>query len=141
VHPQSIEDVIRPFKTQTEPSFVMSTLAYQITDPREIHDPKDVKVTFSAQGLALYFSRAAIPFGRDAWHHPVYKHLGVYAYRKQFVDHFHELPLGHLEEVEKLEQLRVLEQGLGIQMVVTAYDSLEVDLPEDIARVEQILLR
>jgi 3-deoxy-manno-octulosonate cytidylyltransferase (CMP-KDO synthetase) len=139
VHPQSIEDVIRPFKAEDDRHFVMTSLAYQIHDPREIHDPKDVKVTFDARGHALYFSRAAIPFGRDAWHHPVYKHLGVYAYRKHFVDHFHELPLGQLEEIEKLEQLRVLEQGLAIKMVVTAHDSLEVDLPEDIARIEQAL--
>jgi 3-deoxy-manno-octulosonate cytidylyltransferase (CMP-KDO synthetase) len=139
VHPDSIEAVMRPFQETSEASFVMSSLAYQIHDLREIHDPKDVKVTFNAQGNALYFSRAAIPFGRDAWHHPVYKHLGVYAYRKAFVDRFHELPVGTLEEIEKLEQLRVLEQGLSIRMVVTEYDSLEVDLPEDISRIEAVL--
>lgn len=139
VHPQSIEDVMRPFVENYDGSFAMSTLAYAITDPREIHDPKDVKMTFNAIGNALYFSRAAIPFGRDHWQHPVYKHLGVYAYTKGFVDSFNELKPGHLEEIEKLEQLRVLENGKNIRVVVTMHDSLEVDLPEDIARVEAFL--
>jgi 3-deoxy-manno-octulosonate cytidylyltransferase (CMP-KDO synthetase) len=139
VHPRSIEDVMRPFLEDYDGSFSMSTLAYAITDPREIHDPKDVKMTFDACGNALYFSRAAIPFGRDHWQHPVYKHLGVYAYTKDFVDHFNQLKPGVLEEVEKLEQLRVLENGKRIRVVVTAHDSLEVDLPEDIVRIEKRL--
>lgn len=140
VHPQSVEDVMRPFLDDYDGSFAMSTLAYAITDPREIHDPKDVKMTFDANGNALYFSRAAIPFGRDHWQHPVYKHLGVYAYTKAFVDSFNQFKPGVLEEVEKLEQLRVLENGQRIRVVVTAHDSLEVDLPEDIFRIESSLL-
>lgn len=136
VHPHSVEDVMRPFLQDYDGSFQMSTLAYAITDPREIHDPKDVKVTFNQQGNALYFSRAAIPFGRDSWEHTIYKHLGVYAYTKVFVEHFNRLTPGVLEDVEKLEQLRVLENGQKIRIIVTQYDSLEVDLPEDIARIE-----
>lgn len=139
VHPQSVEDVMRPFLDDYDGSFAMSTLAYAITDPREIHDPKDVKMTFDANGNALYFSRAAIPFGRDHWQHPVYKHLGVYAYTKAVVDSFNQFKPGVLEEVEKLEQLRVLENGQRIRVVVTAHDSLEVDLPEDIVRIESSL--
>lgn len=139
VHPQSIEDVMRPFLDGYDGSFAMSTLAYAITDPREIHDPKDVKMTFDAQGNALYFSRAAIPFGRDHWQHPVYKHLGVYAYTKAFVDNFNCLKPGVLEEIEKLEQLRVLENGQRIRVAVTKHDSLEVDLPEDVGRIEAVL--
>lgn len=139
VHPQSVEDVMRPFLQDYDGSFQMSTLAYAITDEREIHDPKDVKLTFDQRGNALYFSRAAIPFGRDAWTHKVYKHLGVYAYTKSFVDNFNRLTPGVLEEIEKLEQLRVLENGEKIRVVVTKHDSLEVDLPEDVARIEQAL--
>lgn len=139
VHPHSIEDVMRPFLDGYDGSFAMGTLAYAITDPREIHDPKDVKMTFDALGNALYFSRAAIPFGRDHWQHPIYKHLGVYAYTKAFVDNFNQLKPGVLEEIEKLEQLRVLENGQRIRVVVTAHDSLEVDLPKDIVRIESAL--
>lgn len=139
VHPQSVEDVMRPFLQDYDGSFQMSTLAYGITDEREIHDPKDVKLTFDQKGNALYFSRAAIPFGRDAWTHKVYKHLGVYAYTKSFVDNFNRLTPGVLEEIEKLEQLRVLENGEKIRVVVTQHDSLEVDLPEDVVRIEQAL--
>lgn len=139
VHPASVEDVLRPFREGYDGSFAMSTLAYAITDPREIHDPKDVKLTFDARGNALYFSRAPIPYGRDHWQHTLYKHLGVYAYTKDFVDHFNTLTPGVLEEAEKLEQLRVLENGKPIRVVVTAHDSPEVDEPEDIARIEACL--
>lgn len=139
VHPHSVEDVIRPFNENYDGSFAMSTLAYAITDLREIHDPKDVKMTFDAKGNAMYFSRAAIPFGRDSWQHTVYKHLGVYAYTKAFVDGFNQLKPGLLEEVEKLEQLRALENGEKIRVVVTKHDSLEVDLPSDIACIESAL--
>lgn len=136
VHPQSIRAVIAPFCATAEPDFVMSTLVYAITDAAEIHSPKDVKTTFDANGNALYFSRAAIPFGRDNDDHIYYKHLGVYAYRKRFVDEFCRLPVGELEQLEKLEQLRVIENGLRVRVVVTPHDSPEVDFPDDIQRLE-----
>jgi 3-deoxy-manno-octulosonate cytidylyltransferase (CMP-KDO synthetase) len=120
----------------------MSTLAYRIVDQRERVDPKDVKVTFDRQGNALYFSRAPIPFARDANQvFDRYKHLGIYAYRYDFLQQFNRLPAGELEQIEKLEQLRVLENGYRIRIVVTAYDSPEVDLPEDIARIEKIITK
>jgi 3-deoxy-manno-octulosonate cytidylyltransferase (CMP-KDO synthetase) len=90
-------------------------------------------------GDALYFSRSPIPFGRDAKGFPTYKHLGIYAYTKRFLDVFAQLPTGQLESVEKLEQLRALEFGHPIRIVVTPHDSLEVDLPEDIQRIERLL--
>jgi 3-deoxy-manno-octulosonate cytidylyltransferase (CMP-KDO synthetase) len=136
--PLSLDDLIAPF--DRFPDLAMSTLAFKIQDNREITDPKDVKVTFDIHGRALYFSRAQIPFPRDAGTDTdYYKHLGFYAYKKSFLDRFVTLPTGRCEAVEKLEQLRALEYGYPIQVAVTRYDSPEIDLPEDIARVEKLL--
>jgi 3-deoxy-manno-octulosonate cytidylyltransferase (CMP-KDO synthetase) len=118
----------------------MSTLAFKIQNPREITDPKDVKVIFDVKGNALYFSRAQSPFPRDAdTDTDYYKHLGFYAYKKSFLDRFVTLPTGRCEAVEKLEQLRALEHGYSIKVAVTRFDSPEIDLPEDIVRVEKAL--
>ncbi len=133
-----LDEVVSPFFS--DPSLNMSTLAYKIVNPDEIFNPKDVKVVSDAQGFALYFSRSAIPFGRDpSTVFDTYKHLGVYAYTRSFLDIFRKLPEGKLEGIEKLEQLRALEYGYKIKVIVTEYDSPEVDLPEDIARMETIL--
>jgi 3-deoxy-manno-octulosonate cytidylyltransferase (CMP-KDO synthetase) len=133
-----IDQMIAPFSTESD--LVMSTLAFKIKDKREITDPKDVKVVFDANGYALYFSRAQIPYPRD--NDTVvdyYKHLGFYAYTKAFLDTLVTLPSGACEKTEKLEQLRVLEFGYRIKVVITEHDSPEIDLPEDIARIESRL--
>lgn len=136
--PRSLDDLIRPF--DQNPGLAMSTLAYKIQNPREITDPKDVKVVFNRQGFAMYFSRAQVPFPRDGQTGvDYYKHLGFYAYTKAFLDRIVTLDSGACEQVEKLEQLRVLEYGFPIKVAVTPYDSPEIDLPEDIERVEAIL--
>ena len=92
-----------------------------------------------ASGNALYFSRAVIPFPRDGAAPEFHKHLGFYAYGVRFLKTFTELPEGRLEAVEKLEQLRALEYGYRIRVVETGFDSLEVDVPGDIARIESHL--
>ena len=134
-NPLTIDEMIRPFKE--DPALSMSTLAFKIQDKREITDPKDVKVTFDNKGFAMYFSRAQIPYPRDKETQvDFYKHLGFYAYKKSFLDKIVALPTGTCENIEKLEQLRVLEFGYKIRVVITAYDSPEIDLPEDIERIE-----
>ena len=136
--PRCLDEMLRPFDTDRE--LVMSTLAFKIREKREITDPKDVKVVFDRNGFALYFSRAQIPFPRDGQEDVTYyKHLGFYAYTRAFLDRIGTLPTGVCEDVEKLEQLRVLEAGFRIKVVVTPYDSPEVDLPEDIERIEKRL--
>jgi 3-deoxy-manno-octulosonate cytidylyltransferase (CMP-KDO synthetase) len=136
IDPRSIDDVVRPFFEN--PELEMSTLGFPIVNQREITDPKDVKVTFDAQGYALYFSRSRIPYPRDSGSvFQTYKHLGVYAYTRRFLEIFRKLPEGRLEQIEKLEQLRAIEHGHRIKVVVTRYDSPEVDLPEDILRIER----
>jgi 3-deoxy-manno-octulosonate cytidylyltransferase (CMP-KDO synthetase) len=137
VHPQHLLDVVDPFKT--EPDVQMTTLAFKIVKRDEITNPKDCKVTFDSRGYALYFSRSPIPCARDAdTIFDTYKHLGIYAYSKRFLDTFRNLPEGRLEVIEKLEQLRAIEYGYQIKVVITEYDSPEVDLPEDIPRIENL---
>ncbi|MCP4119802.1 MAG: 3-deoxy-manno-octulosonate cytidylyltransferase [Desulfobacteraceae bacterium] len=136
--PACLDELLAPFAG--DPDLGMSTLAYRITNPRELTDPTDVKVCFDRNGFALYFSRSRIPFPRDGETGvATYKHLGFYAYKKSFLDTIAALPVSELENIEKLEQLRVLEYGHRIKVVVTEHDSPEVDLPEDIARLEQHL--
>jgi len=135
-----VEQVARPMLD--DPSLPMSTLIYKIVRPEEINDPNHVKTVFDRHGNALYFSRASIPFQRnpDEPARPTYyKHLGFYAYRKGFLLTFVGLPEGEWERFEKLEQLRALEYGYRIRVVLTEYDSIEVDTPKDIERVEELL--
>lgn len=134
----SIDQLIKPFFTDSD--FAMSTLAFKIVNENEITNPKDVKVTFDQRGFALYFSRSPIPYGRDSQlHFNTYKHLGFYAYTRHFLETFRRLPEGKLEAIEKLEQLRAIEYGYQIKVVITEYDSPEVDLPEDIPRIEELI--
>jgi 3-deoxy-manno-octulosonate cytidylyltransferase (CMP-KDO synthetase) len=137
-NPHCLDQLVEPILR--DPDLSMSTLAFKIVDENEITNSKDCKVTFDHQGYALYFSRSPIPFGRDPRiPFDTYKHLGFYAHTRRFLDIFRTLPEGNLEKIEKLEQLRALEYGHRIKVVITEYDSPEVDLPEDIARMEKIL--
>jgi 3-deoxy-manno-octulosonate cytidylyltransferase (CMP-KDO synthetase) len=137
IDPRCLEQVIAPLQSGSD--LGMSTLAYKITDPIEYKNPKDVKVVMDRRGNALYFSRSPLPFGRDGEAFDSYKHLGIYAYTKRFLEIFSGLDSGELERIEKLEQLRALEFGHPIRVVVTSHDSPEVDLPEDIARIERLI--
>jgi len=135
-----VEQVARPLLE--DPALPMSTLIYKIIRPEEIHDPNHVKTVFDRDNFALYFSRAPIPFQRnpeDIESPTYYKHLGFYGYRKGFLLSFVALPEGEWERFEKLEQLRALEYGYKIKVILTKHDSIEVDTPEDLARVEEFL--
>lgn len=129
----------------------MATLGTPFKHAADFGNPNQVKVVIApANRRALYFSRAPIPFAReqggvvdDAWvtGHPVYKHLGVYGYKASLVEQFASLPVGRLEQIEKLEQLRVLENGYEIACDVTDDPSIGVDTPEDAVRFEEQLGR
>ncbi|SIR19732.1 8-amino-3,8-dideoxy-manno-octulosonate cytidylyltransferase KdsB [Shewanella morhuae] len=138
INPTSIEQLINLFKDHPG-EFEMATLGLVIDNKAELDDPMHVKMVFDNNDFALYFSRARIPFGRDTQDYPVYKHLGVYAYTRKFVQAFAALPLGRLEELEKLEQLRALEHGYKIKIAISDFDSVEVDVPDDIRKCEQRL--
>ncbi len=138
--PEVIEQVAQPILD--DPQLPMATLIYRIRDDSEIADPNHVKVVFDHNGYALYFSRSPVPFWRDKKEQDqaaYYRHLGLYAYKKSFLLRFVTLAEGEWERREKLEQLRVLEYGYKIKVVLTDYDSTEVDTPEDAQKVARIL--
>jgi 3-deoxy-manno-octulosonate cytidylyltransferase (CMP-KDO synthetase) len=137
--PVQVDEVIAPLVA--DPAINMSTLIYKIILDEEITHPHAVKTVFDDQGFALYFSRSTIPYVRShAMTADYYKHHGIYAYRRDFLDTFTKLPEGKLEKLEALEQLRALEYGYKIKVVITAHDSVEVDNEKELERVRQILL-
>jgi 3-deoxy-manno-octulosonate cytidylyltransferase (CMP-KDO synthetase) len=116
----------------------MGTLKKRIEDPADLSNPNVVKVVTDWAGDAIYFSRFPIPFARDG-SAVSYKHIGLYVYRRDFLLGYSAMRRGPLEEAEKLEQLRALENGHKIRVVETAYESQGVDTPEDLARVAALL--
>ncbi|MDR3204236.1 MAG: 3-deoxy-manno-octulosonate cytidylyltransferase [Deltaproteobacteria bacterium] len=124
---------------QEDPSLGMTTLAVPLLDPTEIKDPNHVKVVFDENYRALYFSRAPIPWPRDGGPGLYYKHVGLYAYTVKLLRLFVSWSPGRLEELEKLEQLRVLERGQSIKIILAEGLSPEVDVPEDISKAEALL--
>jgi 3-deoxy-manno-octulosonate cytidylyltransferase (CMP-KDO synthetase) len=138
--PSVVSELIEPLTEDNQVG--MSTLIFRITDENEVTDPKHVKVVADREGYALFFSRSPIPYFRDTKSEKVhYKHLGFYAYRPSFLRAFASLPVGELESAEKLEQLRALEHGFKIKTVETLFDSIEVDTPDDLKRVETMIKR
>ena len=126
----------------------MSTAATPIRDVSDYDNPNVVKVVVNASGRALYFSRRTIPFVRDAASRPVaeqlaafpfLKHLGIYGYRRETLLSLVKFPVSPLEAAEKLEQLRALENGIDIAVVRVDYESVGVDVPGDVLRVEKLL--
>jgi 3-deoxy-manno-octulosonate cytidylyltransferase (CMP-KDO synthetase) len=122
-----------------DPGVVMVTPVKLVSDPGAAANPNTVKVVFDRAGRALYFSRSPLPFWRDGGTPAYYRHIGIYAYRVQFLKEFVHLPPGRWEEAEKLEQLRALEHGFPIHLVETDGDTREVDTPEDLRQVEEFL--
>jgi 3-deoxy-manno-octulosonate cytidylyltransferase (CMP-KDO synthetase) len=126
----------------------MSTAATPLRELAEYDNPNVVKVVVSATGRALYFSRRTIPYLRDAAGRssaeqlaafPFLKHLGIYGYRRETLLRLVRFPVSALEQAEKLEQLRALEHDIPIRVVSVAHESVGVDVPEDVARVERLL--
>ncbi len=132
---KAIERAIEPF---SDPEVMMTTLMTPLNDESQFNNPNTVKVTVDRDGYALYFSRSLIPYPRNV-KCQVYKHLGLYAYRKEFLLELASWPQTPLELSESLEQLRVLENGYRIKVVETDYDSVSVDTPEDLALLNQIV--
>jgi 3-deoxy-manno-octulosonate cytidylyltransferase (CMP-KDO synthetase) len=135
----------------------MGTLVKKIENPDEIFDPNVVKAVFNDRGYALYFSRSAVPYHRDMFgsfaperRGPeaidpgsagffMFRHVGIYSYRTGILKKFTALPPSRLEETEKLEQLRALENGISIKVKETIYETIGVDTPDDLERVEKCL--
>lgn len=141
IDPAAIDAAILPMVH--EPEIVMGTLKKRIEDPTEITNPNVVKVVTDHAGDAIYFSRCAIPYQRELPKDrpgglSYFKHVGLYVYRRDFLLGYSALRVGPLEEAERLEQLRALENGFRIRVVETDYESLGVDTPEDLERVSRL---
>lgn len=133
------EHIASLLELMANPAVQVGTLKTAMAEA-EIANPNAVKVVTDGAGRALYFSRAAIPYDRDrAGHAHYFKHLGFYAYRKSALDRFCVLPESSLERSERLEQLRFLENGIAIHVADTPYDTIGVDTPDDLRRVEELL--
>ena len=127
---------------QADNKLTMATVKKKIDAEEEINDSNIVKVITDKDNFAIYFSRFPLPFDRDRVNKPVYfKHIGIYAYTKDFLYTFKNLPGSYLEEAEKLEQLRAIEAGYRIKIVETNFDSWGVDTEDDLRKVERILSR
>lgn len=141
-----IDQAIEPLLFDKEVN--VSTLAKKIETENELKSPDTVKVVFDYQNYALYFSRLPIPYVRDAVasenvveKKEFYKHIGLYVFRKDFLLKFTKLEQTDLEKTEKLEQLRLLENGIKIKIVVTELDSIGVDTPEDLEKAREYYYR
>lgn len=144
IHPDMIDAAVRPL--MKDPSIPMGTLCRKIEDRNEAFDPNVVKVVLDGNGFALYFSRAPVPWDRDGWAGKdclrelpltanMYKHIGLYVYRREFLLKYAQMPQTALEAVEKLEQLRAIESGYRIKAVVTEHESFGVDIPGDLGKI------
>lgn len=134
-------DVLKPLLDSfLDDAVQMASLMTPILDAEQLDDPGIVKVVTDAAGKALYFSRSLIPFDRDgASGYNYMRHIGVYAWRRETLLSFVSLGMGKLERVEKLEQLRALENGIAIRMVETDYQGIGIDTPEDLEKAERII--
>jgi 3-deoxy-manno-octulosonate cytidylyltransferase (CMP-KDO synthetase) len=144
INVQGDEPLVRPEQLATllqvmeNPAAEVGTIMTPCA-PIDVPNPNAVKIVTDLNGRALYFSRATIPFDRDGAQPQYFKHLGLYAYRKSALDRFVTLPESSLEKSERLEQLRFLENGIGISVGKTPHDSVGVDTEEDLQRVIEIL--
>jgi len=156
IEPEMIDEAIKPLLAES--SLLISTLKTRIANEEELKDPNVVKVVTDREGFAIYFSRLPIPYVREQMQEARskmqessafslqpsashYKHIGLYVYRKDFLLKFAKMKPTPLEDAEKLEQLRVLENGYKIKVVETKYNSVGVDTQEDLEKVRKIVER
>lgn len=155
IAPAAIDAIIQPLRH--DPAVSIATLAQPLRELADFLSPHVVKVVVDRQGNALYFSRAPIPYDRQAWPQApqllalsglplplppgCYRHFGLYAYRREVLLHLAQLPQTTLEQTEQLEQLRALEHGYRLRVVPTTHESIGVDTPDDLPRAARILAR
>lgn len=136
---KAIEQAVVPLIE--DKSIWMCTLMTKLTEETEYNDTNIVKVVTDKEGFALYFSRSIIPYPREKKHLIVYKHIGIYVYRRDFLLEYANMQPTPLEQIECLEQLRVLENGFKIKVIETNYNSISVDTPKDLEVVKKYIIR
>ena len=140
VKKELLEDLLNAFKNDHGEKIKVASLMFPTGDEQIINNPNHVKVVVDKNSNALFFSRSVIPFQRDKNIQPVYyKHIGIYAYRKKALMDFTQWEITPLEAAEKLEQLRYLENGINIKMVLTDGSPLSIDTPEDYERAKNLI--
>lgn len=142
IDPVMIEEAVTPLLEDAD--LPMATLMHPIAKEEDLQDPGVVKTAVALNGDALYFSRSLIPYPRGSFPHNVYEHVGLYVYRREFLEILSKLPPTPLEQIESLEQLRVLEHGYRLRVVESkcsdhAFSGFSVDTAEDIKRAESLL--
>jgi 3-deoxy-manno-octulosonate cytidylyltransferase (CMP-KDO synthetase) len=137
IDPGAIDAAVLPILE--EPAIQMGTLKKRIEHAPEIADPNVVKVVTDRFENAIYFSRSTIPYPQNQPGITHYKHIGLYVYNRKFLLRYSDLPIGPLEQAERLEQLRALENGFRIRVVETDYESFGVDAPADLERVRHLI--
>jgi 3-deoxy-manno-octulosonate cytidylyltransferase (CMP-KDO synthetase) len=138
IHSAVIDSLVQEMMNNKK--LVMATVRKRIDDENEINNPSVTKVICDKDNFAVYFSRFSLPYYRDKYAHKLYyKHMGIYAYTKDFLYTFKNLPQSYLEEAEKLEQLRAIESGYKIKVIESQFESWGVDTEEDLVKVEKIL--
>lgn len=142
IEKEPLAALIEVFRNDNARQTDLASLMVEVTDPATINNPNIVKVVVDKMGYALYFSRSVIPYPRDTVTGTrFFRHIGIYAFRKQALLDFYSLPMGAHEATEKLEQLRYLEYGKRIRMVETTHVGIGIDTAEDLEQARQMLLK
>ena len=136
---ETLKDLINVFKEDKQKEIDIASLMFEITEKEEIENTNNVKVVTNIHDFALYFSRSPIPFQRDEDYGTFYKHIGIYAFRKEVLLKCTQLAMHELEQSEKLEQLRFLANGMNIKMVRTTHQPIGIDTPEDLEAARILL--
>ncbi len=140
VKKEPLQQLIDVFKNDKKEEISLASLKIKLIDDKEISDPNNVKVITDLENCALYFSRSVLPYPREVSQNSIYyKHIGVYAFRKEAIIKFSNLPMSPLEISEKIECLRYLENGMRLKMVETNFIGIGIDVPEDLEKAEKIL--
>ena len=135
---EALSKLLEVFKTDAKKEIAIASLMLKMDDSAEINNPNNVKVVTDEQNFAMYFSRSPIPYPREKSTAIYYKHIGIYAFRKEALLKFTKLPINHLEATEKLENLRFVANGLKVKMVETNQIAIGIDTPEDLEKANEI---
>ena len=138
---EPLKQLISVFEADDQKEISLASLKIHLTEKQEIESPNNVKVITDKDGFALYFSRSVIPYPREEKGVKYFKHIGVYAFRREALLNFAKLPMKPLEIAEKIECLRYLEYGMKIKMIETNFVGVGIDVPEDLEKAREILRR
>ena len=133
-----LANLLEVFKNDAKKQIDVASLMFKMDDFEEINNPNNVKVVTDEKSFAMYFSRSPIPYPREKSTAVYYKHIGIYAFRKEALLKFTKLPINHLEATEKLENLRFIANGLKVKMIETTDIAIGIDTPEDLEKANAI---